>query len=240
MTSTISSKDVLACIAPQLNRVDSTFQALENVLLNSYFGIKHFHIYDNGLTNRFVQTLSDFARSNHINVAVLPWNVPGILDEKTTQYLVEIDCHMRAKAQGFATNLVLSGNQVLVPKSGAKTVQSALQMSAKKGQLLVDVLKFCSEYPEENSGFREKQITALSQSIFNNQLSSGLAVKVSHQSGSQQFRISRDELAVHDYGLCNNYDLDVKGPESVRDRSVSRHAVEIERLFGQYFPPITA
>ena len=94
--------------------------------------------------------------------------------------------------------------------------------------------------------------------IFNTDLSSGLTIKMSHGSGDQH-RISRDELvkifnftssagsqintknslifqAVHDYGACNNYDLDDKGAESVKDYTLKRQASAIEFFMGEYFP----
>ena len=82
-------------------------------------------------------------------------------------------------------------------------------------------------------------ITALQQTIFNTDLSSGLNVKLSHKSGDQH-RISRDKLAVHDYGACNNYDLDDKAAESVRDNTLKRQISSIEFFMGQYFPKKTS
>ena len=78
-------------------------------------------------------------------------------------------------------------------------------------------------------------ITALQQTIFNTDLSSGLNVKLSHKSGDQH-RISRDKLAVHDYGACNNYDLDDKGADSVRDSTLRKQTSTIEYFMGEYFP----
>ena len=42
--------------------------------------------------------------------------------------------------------------------------------------------------------------------------------------------------AVHDYGACNNYDLDDKGAESVKDYTLKRQASAIEFFMGEYFP----
>ncbi len=42
------------CLFPQSTREESTQAALENVLLNSYFGAKKFLIYDNGMTSKYV------------------------------------------------------------------------------------------------------------------------------------------------------------------------------------------
>ena len=78
-------------------------------------------------------------------------------------------------------------------------------------------------------------ITALQQTIFNTDLSSGLNVKLSHKSGDQH-RISRDKLAVHDYGACNNYDLDDKGADSVQDSTLRKQTSAIEYFMGEYFP----
>ena len=135
----------------------------------------------------------------------------------------------------FTGNYMVSLNQILVPKSGVSTVKKALDHSKKSGQFLVDVLKFCSEYPAEHKK-ETRLITALQQTVWNTDLSQGLNVKVSYQSGGEQHRISRDEIAAHDYGDCHNYDMDVNGAESVRDRTISKQAVKIEKFLGDFFP----
>ena len=135
----------------------------------------------------------------------------------------------------FIGNYMAGLNQVLVPKSGVSTVKKALDQSKKSGQFLVDVLKFCSEYPAEHKK-ETRLITALQQTVWNTDLSQGLNIKVSYQSGGEQHRISRDEIAVHDYGDCHNYDMDVNGAESVRDRTISKQAVKIEKFLGDFFP----
>ena len=232
-----SKEDILACLAPQDQHVDSTLPALENVLLHHYLGVDHFHLYDNGITHKFVHTLEGQPMSSAFNLslAIWPWNPPITLTRESLQYLVEMDCHMRAKASGFGTHFVVALSQIVVPKSGANTLKEALKASQKQGQLLVDVLKFCSEYPEDESG--QKYIKALRQSIYNTESSQGQIVKVAYGQGDQH-RISRDEIAVHDYGACNNYDLDANGAESIRDRTLLRRAGSIERFMGQFFPSV--
>ena len=53
---------------------------------------------------------------------------------------------------------------------------------------------------------------------------------MSHKSGGDQNRISRDKLAVHDYGACNNYDLDDNdedsGNEEGYDMSTCKSLIE--------------
>ena len=71
-------------------------------------------------------------------------------------------------------------NQILVPKSGVSTVKKVLDQSKKSGQFLVDVLKFCSEYPAEHKK-ETRLITALQQSVWNTDLSGGLNIKVSYR-----------------------------------------------------------
>jgi hypothetical protein len=228
----------LACLAPQPLHVDSTYQALENVLLHHFLGLDHFHVYDGGLTNRFMQILSADKKEFNLKVAILPWNVPvAPLSSADAHFLVQTDCHMRAKAQGFGTSITLELSQILVPRSGAKTIRQALDQSQKKGQLIVDVLKFCSEYPEDMTKTHERKIVALQQSIYNSDLSSGHSVRLSHKSRTgDQHKVSRDELAVHDYSDCNNYDMDIRGAESVRDRTITRLAAKIEAFLGKDFP----
>ena len=242
-SSPVAIKDaasIMACLAPQDQHVDSTYQALENVLLHHYFGINHFWVYDNGITSKFTQALSqpDIKLSN-MQLSILPWNLPVQLGKEQVDYLVENDCYYRAKALGFSTHFVVSLSQILVPKSGSSHVKKALQDSKKTGQLLVDVLKFCSEYPEDHGTLAKSQkilnIASLQQVVFNKDLSAGLHVKVLHQSGDQR-KISRDELAVHDYAPCHDYDLDVNGAEAVRDKTVARQAKDIEEFLGQFFP----
>ena len=230
-----SKEDILACLAPQDQHMDSTLQTLENVLLHHYFGVDHFHLYDNGITHKFVHTLGlQKGQGLNLSLAIWPWNPPITLARESLQYLVEMDCHMRAKASGFGTHFVVELSQILVPKSGAKSLTQALKASKKQGQLLIDVLKFCSEYPEEKSN---KYIKALQQSVYNNELSQGHTVKVAYGQGDQH-RISRDEIALHDYGACNNYDLDVEGAESIRDRTLLRLGKSIEKFMGQFFPSV--
>jgi len=235
--------DIVACLAPQENHVDSTYPALENVLLHYYFGVREFYLYDNGLTNKLMVALGQAVQHfSDLNVAVLPWNLPVVLDKNSIEQIIANDCHLRARGRGYTTNFVVGLNQILVPKSGLSSVKQALEQSQKSGQLLVDVHKFCSEYPEEQAKKYKssRMITALQLNVYNTDLSSGLKVKVSYRSGGGQHQVSQDEIAVHDYGNCNNYDMDVNGAESVRDRTISRQAVQVEKFLGNFFPLRTA
>ena len=234
-----SKEDILACLAPQDQHVDSTLPTLENVLLHHYLGVDHFHLYDNGITHKFVHTLGQQGPvAFNLSLAIWPWNPPITLTPESLQYLVEMDCHMRAKASGFGTHFVVALSQIVVPKSGANSLKEALKASKKQGQLLVDVLKFCSEYPDDEKSGTNKYIRALRQSIYNTESSHGQsAVKIAYGQGDQH-RLSRDEIAVHDYGACNNYDLDVNGAESIKDRTLLRRAASIEKFMGQFFPSV--
>ena len=212
--------------------------------MHNFFGIKDFHVYDNGLTNKFTQTMSSDKLPILTNVNLVPWNVPAALSQEITDYLVRSDCEYRAQAMGYSTVIVLSLSQILVPRSGATSIKTALKQTLKKGKLSIHVLRFCSEYPEENPRYLEHNIVSLRQSIYNTDLSSGLYEEIWYKGQGSSggalgaFKVSQDELAVHDYGNCDNYDLDVKGPESVRDRTISRQAKEIETKYGQFFPPL--
>ena len=57
-SGTKESSDIVACLAPQETHVDTTYQALESVLLQHYFGIQEFFLYDNGLTHKAMGALS--------------------------------------------------------------------------------------------------------------------------------------------------------------------------------------
>ena len=114
---------------------------MENILLHLYFGIKFFHIYDNGLTNKLIQTLSQpHQKLSHLNINILPWNVPETLNPSLTRYIVEMDCHMRAKSLGFGTNLVLNTSQILIPKNGTDSIPQAIDRSLKRGQLIIGII----------------------------------------------------------------------------------------------------
>ena len=127
---------------------------------------------------------------------------------------------------------------ILVPRSGAKTIQKALEQSKKTGQFLVKVLKFCSEYPEEEGHQSSRIKAALQQNVYNRDLSQGHYVKLTFGKvgGGEQVKISHDELAIHDYGPCHNFDMDVHGPESVRDRTISRQAKLIKSFLEKIMP----
>ena len=82
------SKEILLCLSPQRERIDSTYQIMENVLLHLYFGVNFFHIYDNGLTNKFIQTLSQpHQKLSHLNIQILPWNVPDKISDQLMQHI---------------------------------------------------------------------------------------------------------------------------------------------------------
>lgn len=242
LPANMNENEFLLCLRPQKVPVDSTYQALENVLLHSHFGIRHFFVYDSGLTNKFVNLLTAINLNvSLVNVKVLPWNIPVHMDRpEDVDYLVQKDCQLRSRLSGFKSWAVMSLEQILVPKSGSKTVMDALEQSRKTGNLIVQVLKFCSEYlsdDDKNDAFR-RQLVSLQQTMYNSKLSSGQSTFIGHkkEGGEEKGRLSKDELAVHDYGPCDNYDLDPKAPESIRDRTIFRQASVIEREIGKYFP----
>ena len=168
----------MACLAPQKTHVDPTYQVLENVLLHHYFGVNEFYLYDNGLTHKLMLTLGQaMQKFSNLNIAVLPWNLPIHLDPNNIEQIIANDCYFRAKNQGFTANYMVDLNQILVPKSGLSNLKHALNQTQKSGQLLIDVLKFCSEYPEDNKYTKKvdsRLITAFQQTVHNTDLSSGL------------------------------------------------------------------
>merc|ERR1712223_535188 len=160
------------------------------------------------------------------------------LDPNNIEQIIANDCYFRAKNQGFTANYMVDLNQILVPKSGLSNLKHALNQTQKSGQLLIDVLKFCSEYPEDNKYSKKvdsRLITAFQQTVHNTDLSSGLRVKVSYKSGGEQHHISRDDIAVHDYGNCNNYDMDVNGAESFMIELFQDKLHKLKSLSGIFF-----
>merc|ERR1712079_85839 len=94
-----------------MGHVDSTYQALESVLLQHYFGIQEFFLYDNGLTHKAMGALSQATkRFSNLNVAVLPWNLPLPLEKSTIDHIVTNDCHFRARNRGFTGIFLLIFN----------------------------------------------------------------------------------------------------------------------------------
>lgn len=48
---------------------DTTYSALESILLNRHFGIKHFIFYDRGLTSKFFAQLDRAKMKTDLNVS---------------------------------------------------------------------------------------------------------------------------------------------------------------------------
>ena len=66
-----SPKTVGVCVAPQPGVEDTTYSALESILLNSHFGIKHFLLYDRGLTSQFFAKLDRAKMNTDLNVSIV-------------------------------------------------------------------------------------------------------------------------------------------------------------------------
>ena len=229
---------ILACLAPQAQHLDSTMQMSENILLHHFFGINDFFIYDHGITGQFLENfVKPPFNTLMINVGILPWNIPNVeLSNDVQRQIIDSDCFFRSKARKFKTSVVLNLTQILVPRSGETSLPKALEQSQKSGQLLVELLKFCSEYPVQKSPVAQGSIkAAYEQSVYNKDLSQGQYIKVTHGSSGEQGKVNHDELAVHDYGPCKNYDMDVDGVESIRDRTIARQMSAIEKFLRNGF-----
>ena len=69
LATTPSPKTVGVCVAPQPGVEDTTYSALESILLNRHFGIKHFIFYDRGITSKFFAQLDRAKMKTDLNVS---------------------------------------------------------------------------------------------------------------------------------------------------------------------------
>ena len=52
----------------------------------------------------------------------------------------------------------------------------------------------------------------------------------------EQHCISWDKITVHEYGDCQNNDMEVNGAESVGDKTIFKQAVKLDKFLGDFFP----
>ena len=69
LATTPLPKTVGVCVAPQGGVEDTTYSALESVLLNGHFGVRHFLLYDRGLTSKFFAQLDRAKMISDLNVS---------------------------------------------------------------------------------------------------------------------------------------------------------------------------
>lgn len=234
------SKTLGLCLLPPETLEDTTSAMLENVLLHSYFGVKNFVLYDRGLTHKFLDTVSEARQKDDalLSVSLLPWNPPVKLEPEVTEYLVSADCTQRTKAE-FQSVAVLKPSQILVPRA-ARTVGEVLKGQPWAwGPLKVDVLRFCSEFPENpRAAGNEYSINALEQTTFDEEGSEVGGLRLMHRDAANKDRngpgvVPRDTLAVHDYAPCNKFEF---GDTSAKEElHVFNRVSSIQDKIGKYF-----
>jgi len=246
-------KDMVACVGPQQSHVDSTELLTEQVLLQEFYQVSNFVVYDAGLTNRFVSTVSakqqaadKSSSSSQLDISVLPWNSPPGLDKAASRVLAKLDCHYRAKP-AYRSNVFLDIGQVLVMRTARENflenVFKRLTSDVVDGggggaKLDVGVRHFCSESPlDAASPAVEYAIDAIRKTRYDSSLDGSVSVMYNVTPDSDVIKVSEEDLLVHDYGPCENYDMDDTTNEKV-DEFLVNHAKQIQAKLGQYFSKI--
>ena len=154
-----------ACVLPQQSgdSADATFPAAETVLLSSYFGVKHFLLYDGGglPSERLLHRILARARGGpdpSLDVLVAPWDPPARAARSSpaaSEALARADCFLRAHGWGWETAAALRAGQVLAPGGGFETVQSALRSTRRRTRhLSFEVIRFCAEFDASEEAAR--------------------------------------------------------------------------------------
>jgi len=245
-----SRKDIVACIGPQQTHEDSTELLTEQVLLQDFYQIRDFVVYDAGLTNRFVSTVSAKQQeTDHgsMEVVVLPWNSPPGLDRAASRVLAKMDCHYRTKPL-YRSSLFLNLGQMLVIRSPKENfLENLLKRLAEApsggsgggAKLDVGVRHFCADAPlDAPSSAVEYAIDALRKSRYDASLDKdSVSLMYNVTPDSDVIKVSEEDLLVHDYGPCETYDIDDTSKEKVDDFLVN-HAKLIQTKLGKYFSKI--
>jgi hypothetical protein len=226
------------CITPPDFKEDSTYAALESILLNSHFGIQNFILYDRGFSSKFFSQL-DRAKMNtnqDLNVRVVPWNPPFPMEHSQAHWIVDTDCFYRTR-HTVETVLVLGVDQVVVPRA-ATTVQGVLSRTghARSGLFRLNILKFCSELPSEPaSDANTYTMRALEQSMHD---LSAKGDKNVIRKGAEDMEtvisVESDVMTVNDYSACGTFDFD--DSKTARDTFVTNMARVLQDEMGAYFP----
>ena len=93
LTTTPSPKTVGVCVAPQPGVEDTTYSALESILLNRHFGIKHFILYDHGLTSKFFAQLDRAKMNTDLNVSFITFSFLHTLSTSLNISAELCQCH---------------------------------------------------------------------------------------------------------------------------------------------------
>jgi len=256
-------KAMVACIGPQQTHEDSTQLLTEQILIQNFFQIDNFVVYDSGLTNKFMSTISAASSKkdskdkkaaaaadldDDLEVDILPWNAPPGLDKAASRILVKTDCHYRTR-NTYRSSVFLDIGQILVLRSDQENfLENAMKRLAGEGgggaKLDVQVRKFCAEAPlDEPSAAIEYAIDAIRKSRYDAAKSSlqppvSVMFNVSGGGGSVGVvNVAENDLLIHDYGSCQDFDMDDTSNEKVDEFLVS-HAKQIQLKLGKYFSKI--
>lgn len=156
---------IVACLGPSSTSLPSAIspQSLtEQVLLQNYFGVNNFIIYDSGtVSHRFLATVAErqleithsasgifnTATQAKLSLNILPWNIPvtlgrRILSSEDELELAQTDCYFRTvnrySSKAFESSMFLKPGQILVPKKTnennvlIKSVPKLLKYTAAK------------------------------------------------------------------------------------------------------------
>ena len=193
----------LACLGPTVSStifhstsVSPSQLLLEQVLLQNYFGVSNFVIYDSAaVTRRFWKTVKekqlDNIHSNRyekLSVSLLPWNIPimggqRIVSSEVEHQLAETDCYFRTvdhhSSSAFESSIFLNSGQVLVPRndkiaitSVPKLLQHLSAEALSNGEkvprkLMFHIRHFCPEYRSSQRDNNLKHaFSALSQTLY--------------------------------------------------------------------------
>ena len=230
------------CVLPQSSPQDSTITLSQNILLNSYFGVKTIFLYSNSVTHKLIKVITEAEKGDSLlSVRILPWNVPFEVTPELLKKFVTQDCLLRTR-RTLETKLVLEPHQILVPKSSLH-ISSVVK---KAGSFQVEIDRFCEEFPSEASSAKNTySIPALEQTTFDKSLS-GNYVNIFHnlekvgdnksdQNEDEQTNIlDRTRLVVFDFSPCQKFDF--QDEDSVKDLRIANLKDSIEKQIGSHFP----
>lgn len=103
----------------------------------------------------------------------------------------------------------------------------------------VNILNFCSEMPsDDKSAGNLFSVTALEQLTYDKESSKDKFALLMHKVGgghnAQEKVMSSDDMTVHDYGSCGQFEF--LADNVVKKDTVVRYKEKIENEFGQFFP----
>ena len=148
---------VVACLGPSSNQrvtVSTPQSLIEQVLLQNYFGVNNFLVYDsNSISPQFMSAISNRQSElskqrpatsdtayydSKLRLKIVPWNVPLldgklIVSGKNEFEVAQMDCYYRTvskySSDAFESSVYLEPGQILVPK---KTKENVYMKSVPK------------------------------------------------------------------------------------------------------------